>query len=215
MYSSCSHQHSHAECVLTAASVSLLQDYPYQLASAVCEWIVAFSFICFFLTYIEDFKVSITPFKRKLFSYLLLVGFLFLTLFFFILFPTAVYLAGENRVWGVRICNFLIFVWLSVFKSGFKSAAFIFVKLLCSYMFVHFAFYTILYHLTGFIGRHFLNCYLYILNIYGCQRDVVKQPVSLYFLYNVTSFLKCTYCYFALCSWLLPHRHDTSCQTCD
>ncbi|XP_035532489.1 DNA damage-regulated autophagy modulator protein 1 [Morone saxatilis] len=33
------------------------EDYPYHLASAVCEWIVAFSFICFFLTYIDDFKL--------------------------------------------------------------------------------------------------------------------------------------------------------------
>ncbi|XP_068443071.1 DNA damage-regulated autophagy modulator protein 1 [Clinocottus analis] len=33
------------------------KDYPYHLASAVCEWIVAFSFICFFLTYIDDFKL--------------------------------------------------------------------------------------------------------------------------------------------------------------
>lgn len=32
------------------------KDYPYHLASAICEWVVAFSFICFFLTYIEDFK---------------------------------------------------------------------------------------------------------------------------------------------------------------
>lgn len=33
------------------------KDYPYYLASAVCEWVVAFSLICFFLTYIEDFKL--------------------------------------------------------------------------------------------------------------------------------------------------------------
>ncbi|TDG96588.1 hypothetical protein EPR50_G00230210 [Perca flavescens] len=33
------------------------EDYPFYLASAICEWIVAFSFICFFLTYIEDFKL--------------------------------------------------------------------------------------------------------------------------------------------------------------
>ncbi|XP_038131450.1 DNA damage-regulated autophagy modulator protein 1 [Cyprinodon tularosa] len=33
------------------------KDYPYHLTSAICEWIVAFSFICFFLTYIEDFKM--------------------------------------------------------------------------------------------------------------------------------------------------------------
>ncbi|XP_060885800.1 DNA damage-regulated autophagy modulator protein 1 [Labrus mixtus] len=33
------------------------KDYPYQLASAVCEWTVAFSFICFFFTYIHDFKL--------------------------------------------------------------------------------------------------------------------------------------------------------------
>ncbi|XP_056223474.1 DNA damage-regulated autophagy modulator protein 1 [Seriola aureovittata] len=33
------------------------QDYPFHLASAVCEWVVAFSFVCFFLTYIDDFKL--------------------------------------------------------------------------------------------------------------------------------------------------------------
>ncbi|KAG7225685.1 hypothetical protein INR49_012271 [Caranx melampygus] len=33
------------------------QDYPFHLASAVCEWVVAFSFVCFFLTYIDDFKM--------------------------------------------------------------------------------------------------------------------------------------------------------------
>ncbi|XP_030296240.1 DNA damage-regulated autophagy modulator protein 1 [Sparus aurata] len=33
------------------------EDYPFHLASAVCEWIAAFSFICFFLTYIDDFKL--------------------------------------------------------------------------------------------------------------------------------------------------------------
>lgn len=33
------------------------QDYPFHVASAVCEWVVAFGFICFFLTYIHDFKL--------------------------------------------------------------------------------------------------------------------------------------------------------------
>ncbi|XP_008313783.1 DNA damage-regulated autophagy modulator protein 1 [Cynoglossus semilaevis] len=33
------------------------EDYPFHLASAVCEWIVAFSFVCYFLTYIHDFKL--------------------------------------------------------------------------------------------------------------------------------------------------------------
>ncbi|XP_059182251.1 DNA damage-regulated autophagy modulator protein 1 [Centropristis striata] len=33
------------------------QNYPLHVASAVCEWTAAFSFICFFLTYIEDFKL--------------------------------------------------------------------------------------------------------------------------------------------------------------
>ncbi|XP_069020895.1 DNA damage-regulated autophagy modulator protein 1 [Embiotoca jacksoni] len=32
-------------------------DYPFHVASAVCEWVVAFSFVCFFLTYIDDFKL--------------------------------------------------------------------------------------------------------------------------------------------------------------
>lgn len=33
------------------------KDYPFHLASAVCEWVVAFSFICFFFTYIDDFRL--------------------------------------------------------------------------------------------------------------------------------------------------------------
>ncbi|CAB1345966.1 unnamed protein product [Coregonus sp. 'balchen'] len=33
-----------------------LQDYVFHLVSAVSEWIVAFSFIFFFFTYIHDFK---------------------------------------------------------------------------------------------------------------------------------------------------------------
>ncbi|XP_068611461.1 DNA damage-regulated autophagy modulator protein 1 [Brachionichthys hirsutus] len=33
------------------------EGYPFYLASAICEWIVAFSFIFFFLTYIDDFKL--------------------------------------------------------------------------------------------------------------------------------------------------------------
>ncbi|XP_078797716.1 DNA damage-regulated autophagy modulator protein 1 isoform X1 [Oryzias latipes] len=32
------------------------KDYPFHVASAVCEWIVAFSFIFFFLTYLCDFQ---------------------------------------------------------------------------------------------------------------------------------------------------------------
>uniref|UniRef100_A0A3Q2Z4P9 DNA-damage regulated autophagy modulator 1 n=1 Tax=Hippocampus comes TaxID=109280 RepID=A0A3Q2Z4P9_HIPCM len=39
------------------------KDYPFHVASAVCEWIVAFSFVCFFLTYIDDFKVSLTSLR--------------------------------------------------------------------------------------------------------------------------------------------------------
>lgn len=41
-------------------SVSIVQDYPFHVASAVCEWIVAFTFVFFFFTYIHDFKVSIS-----------------------------------------------------------------------------------------------------------------------------------------------------------
>ncbi|XP_026218793.1 DNA damage-regulated autophagy modulator protein 1 [Anabas testudineus] len=41
------------------------RDYPYHIASAVCEWIVAFSFVCFFLTYIEDFKVFTLQVKME------------------------------------------------------------------------------------------------------------------------------------------------------
>ncbi|XP_034529265.1 DNA damage-regulated autophagy modulator protein 1 [Notolabrus celidotus] len=41
------------------------KDYPYQLASAVCEWTVAFSFICYFLTYIDDFKLFTLQVKTE------------------------------------------------------------------------------------------------------------------------------------------------------
>ncbi|XP_061663014.1 DNA damage-regulated autophagy modulator protein 1 isoform X2 [Syngnathoides biaculeatus] len=41
-------------------------DYPFHVASAVCEWIVAFSFICFFLTYIDDFKLFTVRVKAEL-----------------------------------------------------------------------------------------------------------------------------------------------------
>lgn len=49
--------------------IPLLQDYPLHLASSVCEWTVAFSFVCFFLTYINDFKVSITTSNREVNSF--------------------------------------------------------------------------------------------------------------------------------------------------
>ncbi|XP_061523341.1 DNA damage-regulated autophagy modulator protein 1 isoform X1 [Phycodurus eques] len=42
------------------------KDYPFHMASAVCEWIVAFSFICFFLTYIDDFKLFTLRVKAEL-----------------------------------------------------------------------------------------------------------------------------------------------------
>nr|XP_019947782.1 PREDICTED: DNA damage-regulated autophagy modulator protein 1 [Paralichthys olivaceus] len=42
------------------------KDYPFHLASAVCEWIVAFSFICFFYTYIDDFKLFTLRVKTEL-----------------------------------------------------------------------------------------------------------------------------------------------------
>ncbi|XP_058842201.1 DNA damage-regulated autophagy modulator protein 1 isoform X1 [Acipenser ruthenus] len=32
------------------------KDYPLHLVSAVCEWIVAFGFVCYFLTYIKEFQ---------------------------------------------------------------------------------------------------------------------------------------------------------------
>lgn len=41
--------------------INLPQDYPFYIASAVCEWIVSFSFIFFFFTYIDEFKVSTGP----------------------------------------------------------------------------------------------------------------------------------------------------------
>lgn len=42
-----------------------LQGYTAHLVSAVAEWCLAFSFICFFLTYIRDFQVrsSCYPFS--------------------------------------------------------------------------------------------------------------------------------------------------------
>ncbi|KAF3705190.1 DNA damage-regulated autophagy modulator protein 1 Damage-regulated autophagy modulator [Channa argus] len=41
------------------------KDYPFHVASAVCEWIVAFSFVCFFLTYIDDFKLFTLKVKTE------------------------------------------------------------------------------------------------------------------------------------------------------
>ncbi|XP_074554928.1 DNA damage-regulated autophagy modulator protein 1 [Halichoeres trimaculatus] len=41
------------------------KDYPYHLASAVCEWIVAFSFTCFFFTYIDEFKLFTLQVKTE------------------------------------------------------------------------------------------------------------------------------------------------------
>ncbi|CAG5927467.1 DNA damage-regulated autophagy modulator protein 1 isoform 2-T3 [Menidia menidia] len=41
------------------------KDYPFHLASAVCEWVVAFSFVCFFLTYIDDFKLFTLKVKTE------------------------------------------------------------------------------------------------------------------------------------------------------
>ncbi|XP_029317633.1 DNA damage-regulated autophagy modulator protein 1 [Cottoperca gobio] len=41
------------------------KDYPFYVASASCEWIVAFSFICFFLTYIGDFKLFTLRMKTE------------------------------------------------------------------------------------------------------------------------------------------------------
>ncbi|XP_030070905.1 DNA damage-regulated autophagy modulator protein 1 isoform X2 [Microcaecilia unicolor] len=35
---------------------NMCHDYAVHLTSAICEWIVAFAFICFFLTYIRDFQ---------------------------------------------------------------------------------------------------------------------------------------------------------------
>lgn len=34
----------------------LEKDHHLQMTSAACEWTVAFSFVCYFLTYIDDFK---------------------------------------------------------------------------------------------------------------------------------------------------------------
>ncbi|XP_077357331.1 DNA damage-regulated autophagy modulator protein 1 isoform X2 [Festucalex cinctus] len=42
------------------------KDYPFHVASAVCEWIVAFSFVCFFLTYIDDFKLFTLRVKTEM-----------------------------------------------------------------------------------------------------------------------------------------------------
>lgn len=83
------------QAVHIAASVSLFQDYPIHLTSTICEWIAAFSLVLFFLTYVNDFKVSMRSSNASLF-------FLFITgrgsYFSPFLFPTAVYLTSENRV---------------------------------------------------------------------------------------------------------------------
>ncbi|XP_063072957.1 DNA damage-regulated autophagy modulator protein 1 [Engraulis encrasicolus] len=42
------------------------KDYGFRLASAVCEWTVAFSFVFFFLTYIRDFKLFTLTVRAEL-----------------------------------------------------------------------------------------------------------------------------------------------------
>lgn len=58
------------QAVHIAASVSLFQDYPIHLISTICEWIAAFSLVLFFLTYVNDFKVSMRSSNASLFFYL-------------------------------------------------------------------------------------------------------------------------------------------------
>ncbi|KAF7658199.1 hypothetical protein LDENG_00015950 [Lucifuga dentata] len=45
------------------------KDNAFYLASPVSEWIVAFSFICFFLTYIDDFKLFTLQLKIEFEEY--------------------------------------------------------------------------------------------------------------------------------------------------
>ncbi|XP_071761706.1 DNA damage-regulated autophagy modulator protein 1 [Centroberyx gerrardi] len=45
------------------------EDYVFHLASAVSEWIVAFSFVCFFLTYIDEFKLFTLRMKTEFMEY--------------------------------------------------------------------------------------------------------------------------------------------------
>ncbi|CAL8242086.1 unnamed protein product [Merluccius merluccius] len=45
------------------------QDYTFHLVSAVGEWIVAFSFVSFFLTFIPDFKLFALQVKAELVQY--------------------------------------------------------------------------------------------------------------------------------------------------
>ncbi|KAM3858968.1 DNA damage-regulated autophagy modulator protein 1 [Diretmus argenteus] len=45
------------------------KDYVAHLISAVSEWIVAFSFVCFFLTYISDFKLFTLQVKTEVAEY--------------------------------------------------------------------------------------------------------------------------------------------------
>ncbi|KAM4614787.1 DNA damage-regulated autophagy modulator protein 1 [Polymixia lowei] len=45
------------------------KDYVFHLVSAVNEWIVAFSFVCFFLTYIHDFKLFTLQVKTEFVEY--------------------------------------------------------------------------------------------------------------------------------------------------
>uniref|UniRef100_A0A8D3CV83 DNA-damage regulated autophagy modulator 1 n=1 Tax=Scophthalmus maximus TaxID=52904 RepID=A0A8D3CV83_SCOMX len=62
------------------------KEYAFHVASAACEWVVAFSFVCFFLTYIDDFKVSMLPgSEQKL--YFIIVGHFFPLCFLWITAP--------------------------------------------------------------------------------------------------------------------------------
>lgn len=107
------------QSVHTAASVFLFQDYSFYLASAICEWIMAFNFIFFFYTYIDDFKVSMKPSNANLFLFLLFNpgnG----SYFSVFLFPAAVYITSDNRewtvVWSIPSCQQNL-VWMPVFYS--------------------------------------------------------------------------------------------------
>ncbi|XP_046879098.1 DNA damage-regulated autophagy modulator protein 1 isoform X2 [Hypomesus transpacificus] len=45
------------------------KDFVFHLVSAVCEWIVAFSFVFFFFTYIQDFKMFTLKIRTEFVEY--------------------------------------------------------------------------------------------------------------------------------------------------
>ncbi|KAK0131898.1 DNA damage-regulated autophagy modulator protein 1 [Merluccius polli] len=59
----------HTRTAIATITLLAVLDYTFHLVSAVGEWIVAFSFVSFFLTFIPDFKLFALQVKAELVQY--------------------------------------------------------------------------------------------------------------------------------------------------